>query len=188
MQEKKAVIKTSNSVAFHIFAVMLFATFISCHVISGTLAKYVAAGTAGLDSARVASFSVSAAGNNGGELSLKYGGSADYILAVTNGSEVSVKYEVIISFTGDVHDKLAVALNRQASSGATLKTGVYDSTGNKTVFTFTDSAYQLNAGGSESYTISITGLSGFLPGADFDSHTKETSFGFSTKVLFEQID
>lgn len=181
MRKNKAEKTTKSTVAFHIFAVMLLATFLSCHVISGTMAKYVTQASTG-DSARVASFSVAAAGNDATALSLKYGGSADYILNVNNNSEVAVSYEVTVAFDGDVSNKLSVALN-----GNTVN-GVYDSTNQKTEYTFTNSAFKLSAGGSAAHTIRLTGQDGFLPDANNIVDSQSGHFDFETQVLFEQIN
>lgn len=189
MQENKAVKMSKSPVAFHVFAFMLLVTLISSHVIAGTIAKYVSRGSSA-DSARVASFSVSAAGENDAPLSLDYGGSASYTLTVTNDSEVDVGYQVFISFNGDVTGTLGVTLTTAAGTelSATPADGAYNSTENKTVFTFTNTGFNLNVDDNASYSITISAKSGFLPGAGDNGKTKSVDYGFETQVLFEQKD
>ena len=177
MQENKAVKSTKSSVVFHIFAVMLLVTFISCHVISGTVAKYVSS-EGSSDGARVANFTVTANGNGTGALNLKYGESTSYTLQVNNTSEVAVTYQVIIQFADDVQNKLDVTLDN--------KSGSYDSANHS--FTFTDASYSLAVGASVSKNLVITGKSGLLPGESEQVKTKEDRFNFATQVLFEQIN
>ena len=135
------------------------------------------------DDARVASFSVNASGNSSDALSMIYGESADYTLNIKNDSEVAVRYQVIISFADDVSDKLAVALGT-----ATPQNGVYNSSENKTVFTFTDSGFCLNVGEEVSKNLVITAKASFLPDENTKVESLSENYGFDTQVLFEQID
>jgi hypothetical protein len=194
MQVNKAENKNKVSVVFHIFAVLLLATLLSCRMMGGTMAKYVSTDSKS-DSARVAKFSVTANGVNEADLSLKYGESTSYTLSVDNASEVAVSFKVSITFENcDVSDKLSVALNKNATSdhpagSPNTQTGVYDAVSGNTVFTFTDDgSYCLNAGGSADYTITVTALNGFLPGENNKVESQSTSFDFETMVEFVQID
>ncbi len=184
MQEKKTSNRAMSSGLCRICAAMLMLTLISCHVISGTMAKYVSSsGQQNSDDARVASFSVNASGNSSDALSMIYGESADYTLNIKNDSEVAVRYQVIISFADDVSDKLAVALGT-----ATPQNGVYNSSENKTVFTFTDSGFCLNVGEEVSKNLVITAKASFLPDENTKVESLSENYGFDTQVLFEQID
>ena len=115
MQEKKSPNRLFSAVVCRASAVMLLVTLISCHVISGTVAKYTTGSSAGSDTARAATFSVEAVGdnNNVSSMSLEYGNSnasKNYKLTVTNNSEVAVKYTVSITFASNVTGKLKATL------------------------------------------------------------------------------
>ena len=107
-------------------AILLCTTLLTGHVISGTMAKYVTQGTADSGSARVASFSVAATGDNA-SLSLSVGGTVTYTITLNNQSEVAVKPIVSVTFTSDISNYLVVKLNNHEASsvsadGKTLRT------------------------------------------------------------------
>ena len=193
MRVNKAEKNRKRSAVFHIFAVMLLATMLSCRAVSSTMARYISSESK-TDSARVAKFSVTANGETASGLSLKYGESAGYTLTVNNASEVDVSFTVSLIFRDcDVSNQLQIALNKNATDdqpagSAVTKTGVYDTAAGHTVFTFTGSDYYLHVGESADYTITVTALNGFLPGVNSRVESQTASFGFETQVEFVQVD
>lgn len=78
--------------------ILLFLTMLSIHLTSGLYARYTAAAEAG-DSARVAKFDVSAVVDEAITLDCTEGDmTAECEIAVTNDSEVAVRYSVTIVF------------------------------------------------------------------------------------------
>lgn len=182
MQENKSSRNKAGTQLSRIVAVMLMATFLSCHVISGTIAKYVSSGNGAADAARVASFSVEALGDdeNDDTLSLRYGTdqkSKNYKINVSNHSEVAVIYTIVITFQSDVDEMLTAVIGSTA--------GVYDSTAH--TFTWTNIG-SLDIGGNADHILTITAVGAQLPTESDGTASKTTSYGFETKVLFEQID
>ena len=160
-------------------AILLCTTLLTGHVISGTMAKYVTQGTADSGSARVASFSVAATGDNA-SLSLSVGGTVTYTITLNNQSEVAVKPIVSVTFTGDISNYLVVKLNNHEASSV--------SADGKTL-TWSDVS-EMNPGETGTQLpLTITtdaALPGQLSGVNSDSYTG--SFPFDTQVTFVQID
>jgi len=182
MQENKAVQSRLNFAVPRLFAVMLLMTFISCHVISGTVAKYSRTGTEGSDSARVASFSVTAADGES-SLTVSYPSPASYTINVRNDSEVAVSYTIEVSFDDDVSSMLSVALDGDTKTGTV--------SGGKTTYTWSSNAFALNAGnadGEKSLALSVTPQASVLPGESSKVESDSNSYSFHVEVTFEQID
>ncbi len=160
-------------------AILLCTTLLTGHVISGTMAKYVTQGTADSGSARVASFSVAATGDNA-SLSLSVGGTVTYTITLNNQSEVAVKPIVSVTFTSDISNYLVVKLNNHEASSV--------SADGKTL-TWSDVS-EMNPGETGTQLpLTITtdaALPGQLSGVNSDSYTG--SFPFDTQVTFVQID
>ena len=160
-------------------AILLCTTLLTGHVISGTMAKYVTQGTADSGSARVASFSVAATGDND-SLSLSVGGTVTYTITLKNQSEVAVKPIVSVTFTSDISNYLVVKLNNHEASSV--------SADGKTL-TWSDVS-EMNPGETGTQLpLTITtdaALPGQLSGVNSDSYTG--SFPFDTQVTFVQID
>ena len=160
-------------------AILLCTTLLTGHVISGTMAKYVTQGTADSGSARVASFSVAATGDNA-SLSLSVGGTVTYTITLNNQSEVAVKPIVSVTFTSDISNYLVVKLNNHEASSV--------SADGKTL-TCSDVS-EMNPGETGTQLpLTITtdaALPGQLSGVNSDSYTG--SFPFDTQVTFVQID
>lgn len=182
MQENKAVKFRFHSAVPRIFAVLLLMTLISCHIISGTLARYVTAKSSS-DFARVASFSVSA-DDGDSNLSVSYPAAASYTVKVKNESEVAVSYTVKIVFDGDVSSKLSLKLENVTRSGSY--------SGGKTTYTWSGDSFRLcpnNADGEQSLSLSVSPQTSVLPGADnkVELGSYSQSFSFDVQVTFEQI-
>ena len=160
-------------------AILLCTTLLTGHVISGTMAKYVTQGTADSGSARVASFSVAATGDND-SLSLSVGGTVTYTITLKNQSEVAVKPIVSVTFTSDISNYLVVKLNNHEASSV--------SADGKTL-TWSDVSEMYPGDTEIQLPLTITtdaALPGQLYGVNGDSYTG--SFPFDTQVTFVQID
>ena len=160
-------------------AILLCTTLLTGHVISGTMAKYVTQGTADSGSARVASFSVAATGDND-SLSLSVGGTVTYTITLNNQSEVAVKPIVSVTFTGDISNYLVVKLNNHEASSV--------SADGKTL-TWSDVS-EMNPGETGTQLPLTITTDAALPGqlSDVSSDSYTGSFLFDTQVTFVQID
>ena len=159
-------------------AVMLCATLITGHVVSGTFAKYVSKGQPASDRARVASFSVAANGDDS-ELSLDYGGTATYTITLNNASEVAVNSTVSITFSSDVRNYIKASIN--GSPGALSADG-------KT-FTWENIVSLKPAQNGVTLTLTLTTVAA-LPSqlSEVSSDSYSGSFPFEASVDFVQID
>ena len=179
MQKIGKTNRNSSGILSVAVAILLCTTLLTGHVISGTMAKYVTQGTADSGSARVASFSVAATGDNA-SLSLSVGGTVTYTITLNNQSEVAVKPIVSVTFTGDISNYLVVKLNNHEASSV--------SADGKTL-TWSDVS-EMNPGETGTQLpLTITtdaALPGQLSGVNSDSYTG--SFPFDTQVTFVQID
>lgn len=160
-------------------AILLCTTLLTGHVISGTMAKYVTQGTADSGSARVASFSVAATGDND-SLSLSVGGTVTYTITLNNQSEVAVKPIVSVTFTSDISNYLVVKLNNHEAS--------FESDEGKTL-TWSDVSEMYPGDTEIQLPLTIT-TDAALPGqlSDVSSDSYTGSFPFDTQVTFVQID
>lgn len=179
MQKIGKTNRNSSGILSVAVAILLCTTLLTGHVISGTMAKYVTQGTADSGSARVASFSVAATGDND-SLSLSVGGTVTYTITLNNQSEVAVKPIVSVTFTSDISNYLVVKLNNHEASSV--------SADGKTL-TWSDVS-EMNPGETGTQLpLTITtdaALPGQLSGVNSDSYTG--SFPFDTQVTFVQID
>ena len=179
MQKIGKTNRNSSGILSVAVAILLCTTLLTGHVISGTMAKYVTQGTADSGSARVASFSVAATGDNA-SLSLSVGGTVTYTITLNNQSEVAVKPIVSVTFTSDISNYLVVKLNNHEASSV--------SADGKTL-TWSDVS-EMNPGETGTQLpLTITtdaALPGQLSGVNSDSYTG--SFPFDTQVTFVQID
>ena len=179
MQKIGKTNRNSSGILSVAVAILLCTTLLTGHVISGTMAKYVTQGTADSGSARVASFSVAATGDND-SLSLSVGGTVTYTITLKNQSEVAVKPIVSVTFTSDISNYLVVKLNNHEASSV--------SADGKTL-TWSDVS-EMNPGETGTQLpLTITtdaALPGQLSGVNSDSYTG--SFPFDTQVTFVQID
>ena len=179
MQKIGKTNRNSSGILSVAVAILLCTTLLTGHVISGTMAKYVTQGTADSGSARVASFSVAATGDND-SLSLSVGGTVTYTITLKNQSEVAVKPIVSVTFTSDISNYLVVKLNNHEASSV--------SADGKTL-TWSDVS-EMNPGETGTQLpLTITtdaALPGQLSGVNSDSYTG--SFPFDTQVRFVQID
>ena len=159
-------------------AVMLCATLITGHVVSGTFAKYVSKGQPASDRARVASFSVAANGDDS-ELSLDYGGTATYTITLNNASEVAVDSTVSITFSNDVSNYMNASIN--GTSGVLSADG-------KT-FTWENICSLEPAQTGVTLTLTLTTVEA-LPSqlSEVSSESYSGSFPFEASVEFVQID
>ena len=159
-------------------AVMLCATLITGHVVSGTFAKYVSKGQPASDRARVASFSVAANGDTD-SLSLNFGGTAEYIITLNNESEVAVYSTVSITFSSDVRNYITASIN--GSPGALSADG-------KT-FTWENICSLEPAQTGVTLTLTLTTVEA-LPSqlSEVSSDSYSGSFPFEASVDFVQID
>ena len=159
-------------------AVMLCATLITGHVVSGTFAKYVSKGQPASDRARVASFSVAANGDTD-SLSLNFGGTAEYIITLNNESEVAVYSTVSITFLSDVSNYLAASINDNTAA---------PSDGGKT-FTWENICSLEPAQTGVTLTLTLTTVEA-LPSqlSEVSSDSYSGSFRFEASVEFVQID
>ena len=179
MQKIGKTNRNSSGILSVAVAILLCTTLLTGHVISGTMAKYVTQGTADSGSARVASFSVAATGDNA-PLSLSVGETVTYTITLNNQSEVAVKPIVSVTFTSDISNYLVVKLNNHEASSV--------SADGKTL-TWSDVS-EMNPGETGTQLpLTITtdaALPGQLSGVNSDSYTG--SFPFDTQVTFVQID
>ena len=179
MQKIGKTNRNSSGILSVAVAILLCTTLLTGHVISGTMAKYVTQGTADSGSARVASFSVAATGDND-SLSLSVGGTVTYTITLKNQSEVAVKPIVSVTFTSDISNYLVVKLNNHEASSV--------SADGKTL-TWSDVS-EMNPGETGTQLpLTITtdaALPGQLSGVNSDSYTGSSPF--DTQVTFVQID
>lgn len=156
--------------------VLLLLTMLSVHFTSGLYARY-AATASGSDSARVAKFAVSGAMDKG-NVTLEYAPDASgaYVLTVTNGSEVTVEYDVTIVFEEAVEGAVNVTLDG--------KTGTWS--GNTLTFT---AVGKLQSGAEpETHTIAFSVLdwSYFTAGVSGESLNK--ALDFTVNIHAAQVD
>ena len=179
MQKIGKTNRNSSGILSVAVAILLCTTLLTGHVISGTMAKYVTQGTADSGSARVASFSVAATGDNA-SLSLSVGGTVTYTITLNNQSEVAVKPIVSVTFTGDISNYLVVKLNNHEASSV--------SADGKTL-TWSDVS-EMNPGETGTQLPLTITTDAALPGqlSDVSSDSYTGSFPFDTQVTFVQID
>ena len=179
MQKIGKTNRNSSGILSVAVAILLCTTLLTGHVISGTMAKYVTQGTADSGSARVASFSVAATGDNA-SLSLSVGGTVTYTITLNNQSEVAVKPIVSVTFTSDISNYLVVKLNNHEASSV--------SADGKTL-TWSDVS-EMNPGETGTQLPLTITTDAALPGqlSDVSSDSYTGSFPFDTQVTFVQID
>lgn len=179
MQKIGKTNRNSSGILSVAVAILLCTTLLTGHVISGTMAKYVTQGTADSGSARVASFSVAATGDNA-PLSLSVGGTVTYTITLKNQSEVAVKPIVSVTFTSDISNYLVVKLNNHEASSV--------SADGKTL-TWSDVSEMYPGDTEIQLPLTIT-TDAALPGqlSDVSSDSYTGSFPFDTQVTFVQID
>ena len=179
MQKIGKTNRNSSGILSVAVAILLCTTLLTGHVISGTMAKYVTQGTADSGSARVASFSVAATGDND-SLSLSVGGTVTYTITLKNQSEVAVKPIVSVTFTSDISNYLVVKLNNHEASSV--------SADGKTL-TWSDVS-EMNPGETGTQLPLTITTDAALPGqlSDVSSDSYTGSFPFDTQVTFVQID
>ncbi len=179
MQKIGKTNRNSSGILSVAVAILLCTTLLTGHVISGTMAKYVTQGTADSGSARVASFSVAATGDND-SLSLSVGGTVTYTITLKNQSEVAVKPIVSVTFTSDISNYLVVKLNNHEAS--------FESDEGKTL-TWSDVSEMYPGDTEIQLPLTIT-TDAALPGqlSDVSSDSYTGSFPFDTQVTFVQID
>lgn len=167
--------KTKLNIPMCAALVLLLLTMISIHLTSGLYARYTATGTAS-DSARVAKFDVKAdvqpeKDEHGNDIEGRF------TLTVTNNSEVAVKYNVVIGFTGP----MSIAMD----DGSAKKPAE-----NESSVTFTNENWTLAPGSASSpHTLQFavtdwTDITKSVSGAP----TAEMSLNFTVSVTAEQID
>ena len=181
MQKIGKTNRNSSGILSVAVAILLCTTLLTGHVISGTMAKYVTQGTADSGSARVASFSVAATGDND-SLSLSVGGTVTYTITLNNQSEVAVKPIVSVTFTSDISNYLVVKLKNRNASSVSVS---YD----KTTLTWSDVSEMYPGDTEIQLPLTIT-TDAALPGqlSDVSSDSYTGSFPFDTQVTFVQID
>lgn len=179
MQKIGKTNRNSSGILSVAVAILLCTTLLTGHVISGTMAKYVTQGTADSGSARVASFSVAATGDNA-PLSLSVGETVTYTITLNNQSEVAVKPIVSVTFTSDIRRYLDVKLNNHEAS--------FESDEGKTL-TWSDVSEMYPGDTEIQLPLTIT-TDAALPGqlSDVSSDSYTGSFPFDTQVTFVQID
>lgn len=149
---------------------LLLLTVISFHLTSGLFARYRAMSSSS-DSARVARFDVDAT------VQAKEGSTDTFTVAVTNHSEVAVKYSIVVH--------LDAALDAEVS-GDGVEKHVSDE---KTEITFTHDDWALapnGAAASHTLTFSVTDWTFVTKEGIGNSATKESAF--TVDIVAEQID
>ena len=151
--------------------ILLVLTMVSIHLTSGLYARYTAGATA-KDSARVALWDVGAASNNTG---VSIDCSTDdlddvYQFTVTNNSEVTARYDVVVTFK----ESLAKGISFKLDGTKTPKTN------DSKTFVF-ENAGQLNYGGATAnHTLTFIAV--------FEDVSEDVSYDFTVTIDFEQID
>ena len=178
MQVNKKTNTRRSGILMVAVAVMLCATLITGHVISGTFAKYVSNAQLASDDVRVASFTVEANGDTD-SLSLNYGRTATYTITLNNASEVAVNSTVSIAFSSDVRNYITASIN--GSPGALSADG-------KT-FTWENICSLEPAQTGVTLTLTLTTVEA-LPSqlSEVSSDSYSGSFPFEASVDFVQID
>ena len=182
MQVNKKTNTKRSGILMVAVAVMLCATLITGHVISGTFAKYVSKGQPASDRARVASFSVAANGDDS-ELSLDYGGTATYTITLKNASEVALNSTVSITFLSNVRYYMDASIN----DSVTDTPGELSADGK--TFTWENICSLEPAQTEVTLTLTLTtveALPSQLSGVSSESYSG--SFPFEASVDFVQID
>lgn len=152
--------------------VLFCLTLISVHLCSGLYARYTAYGT-GSDSARVAQWSVSASGN---KPALTIDCTNDdfddeYKITVTNNSEVSVKYDIVLNFAESLPESITIKLDGSKAPAVS---------NSRKTFTFTNVGSFVVGSASTEHSLVFT--------ADADEIDEDVTFSFTGTVKFEQID
>lgn len=111
---KKSDIRANT--ALRLAVVLFLLTLISAHILSGLLAKYCTSDN-DVNTARVASFSVSASGQpEGVEMSAQRNGDNTYSITLTNNSEVAVSCAMEIKFNKPLPKGVSVKIDSIAPS------------------------------------------------------------------------
>lgn len=151
--------------------ILLMLTMISTHLTSGLYARY-SAGAMSSDSARVAIWNVGATSE---KPAVSIDCSTDnlddvYQFTVTNNSEVTARYDVVVTFAKTLANGISFKLDG---------TKTPQTNDNKT-FTF-ENVGQLNYGGdSAGHTLTFTAV--------FEDVSDDVSCNFTVTIDFEQID
>ena len=179
MQENEAKRMCLHMILFRVTAVMLCATLISCHMVSGLWARYATHADLG-DSARVAVFRVDAnrdsqeSGNLTQHLTGdKTGDVTTYRVVITNTSEVAVNYSVRIVFANSAAASFTAELDGDSSSAKEWS-----------------NVGTLAGGLTAEHTLTITASDTFEAAQmrSASSRSFEQTYSFDTFVTFEQAD
>lgn len=185
MQENEVKRMRLHMILFRVTAVILCATLVSCHMVSGLWARYATHADLG-DSASVAVFRVDAArkeGESGNLTQHLTGDTTDdvttYHIVITNTSEVAVNYSVRIVFDNDT----------AASFTAALDTGLSPTTASSSAKEWANVG-TLAGGQTAVRTLTITASVTFEAAQmqSASSRSFEQTFDFDTFVTFEQAD
>ena len=162
---------TKVNIPMVVALILLMLTMISVHLTSGLYARYTARATAS-DSAHVAFWNVGATSE---KPAVSIDCSTDdlddvYRFTVTNNSEVTARYDVVVTFTEALGEGISFKLD---------KTKTPQTNDNKT-FTF-ENVGQLNYGGdSAEHTLTFVAVS--------EDISEDVSCDFTVTIDFEQID
>ena len=182
MQENEAKRMCLHMILFRVTAVMLCATLISCHMVSGLWARYTTRADLS-DRARVAVFSVNADRTTGetGQLTQHLTGdtSADvttYHVVVTNHAEVAVNCTVHIQFTGAVANAFTSGLKAAGDTDFRVPSVSADQT------TLSWTMDPIAAGNTATYELKLQ----MIPNAVAINGSDD--FAFDTTVTFTQVN
>lgn len=167
---KKSDIRANT--ALRLAVVLFLLTLVSAHILSGLLAKYCTSDN-NVNTARVASFSVSASGQpEGVEMSAQKSGDNTYSITLTNNSEVAVSCAMEIKFHKPLPKGVSVKVDSIAPTEQT--------TDNTLKF---DRICELATGGT--YTAKL------VFDVDWNAYAEENekyTADFSAVISFVQID
>ena len=149
--------------------VLLLFTLVTTHITSGLYARYTAAAS-GYENVRVAKFKVDC------DVAPVANEEGKYTLTVTNDSEVSVKYSVVV----EMSDHLSAAIDGEKKLLAAGETSV----------TFENAAWTLAPSESELLPLqfAVENWDGFTDADTNHGASEKVRLGFKVKVTAEQID
>lgn len=152
-------------------AILLCLVLITTHLTSGLYAKYTSRASAH-DSASVALWKV---GATGGKPALTIDCSTSdlddaYKFKVTNNSEVSVRYNIIVVFTEALDSGITLKLDETKTPA----------TNDRKAFVFTNVGQLISGNISKEHTLTFT--------ASTDNINEDVSYAFNVQIDFEQVD
>lgn len=165
-----------GSILMRVAAVLVCLVLVSVHLMSGMYAKYSTTGSSS-DEARVAKLDVDVEGEvNGLSIDATTGADGNYVVTVKNNSEVTVRYDIIVTLKQKVPG-VVVKLGDE-----TLTTEDYES------FTISDVGELAPNAAQVSHTLTFALDSWDSVTASMEGEEDTVDLGFSVTVRVVQVD